>query len=75
MCMMYENRLLSLNEKTVTRNTRLADKYIFDIKRVNLEIYSKSPYYIGGKLWNSLPKEVQDINTKGKFKRAIADYI
>ena len=68
-------RLLFLNEKAVTRHTRRADRYTFDIKRVNLEIYSRSPYYLGGKLWNSLPKAVQEQNTKENFKRAIVDYI
>ena len=75
MTMIYEKRLLSLNERPIVRHTRRADKYTFDIKRVNLEIYARSPYYIGGKLWNSLPKEVQEHRTKEQFKRAITDYI
>ena len=75
MSIIYEKRLLSLNEKPIVRHTRRADKYTFDIKRVNLEIYGRSPYYIGGKLWNSLPKEVQEQRTKERFKRAIIDYI
>ena len=75
MNMMYENKIRSMHERIGVRNTRQTDKYIFDINLVNLELYSRSPYYIGSKFWNGLPKPVQDLNTKEKYKRAILDML
>ena len=73
MNIIYETRLQLLNERVVVRNTRQAEKYIFDINRVNLELYSRSPYHIGPRIWNNLPKNIQDLNTKEKFKCATLD--
>ena len=75
MSIFYDNRQQLLHERTVARNTRLADRYIFEIERANLELYSKSPYNIGGKLWNELPRHTQDLNTKKSFKCAIMNLI
>ena len=75
MSIMYENRLQTMNARVALRNTRQADKYIFETNRVNLEIYSRSPYYIGSKIWNDLPKNVQDMRKKETYKRSVYDFI
>ena len=75
MNMMYENRVNMNYERAVTRNTRQTDKYTFETNIVNLELYSKSPYYIGSKIWNNLPRHVQDLSTKKAYKHAIYDLV
>ena len=59
--MLYKRRLLQLlsilydqspgytQNRTIPHNTRLVQKRNFDIMRANIELYSKSPYCIGGK--------------------------
>ena len=73
MSMTYESRLQQVHERTMARNTRQAENYIFEINRVNSVLYSRSPYYVGSTLWNGLPKNTQDLNTKEQFKSAILD--
>ena len=75
MSIMYEKKSHLMHERVVVRNTRQADRYIFDINRVNLDLYSRSPYYVGSKFWNDLPGHVQDLNTKEQYKRAILDLL
>ena len=75
MSIMYEKKSHLMHERVVVRNTRQADRYIFDINRVNLDLYSRSPYYVGSKFWNDLPRHVQDLNTKEQYKRAILDLL
>ena len=53
------------------RNTCNADKYIFDTNHVNLDIYAKSPYYVGAKYWNDLPKDTQSSRSKAAIKKLI----
>ena len=72
MCIMYSNRWQLMHERIVLRNTRLADKYIFEISRANLGLYSKN---IGGTFWNELPRHIQDLNTKESFKRAVMNLL
>ena len=52
-------------------NTRLADRIVFSVDRVNYEIYRRSPYYVGHKLWNNLDMDVQMSKTKSLFKSRI----
>ena len=52
-------------------NTRLADRIVFSVDRVNYEIYRRSPYYVGHKLWNNLDMDVQMSRTKSLFKSRI----
>ena len=72
---LYENRLQLPGNVNMLHNTRQAIKSNFDIKRANTELYSKSPFCIGGKFWNNLPKQTQDLNTKEKFKHAILELL
>ena len=62
-------------ERAVTRNTRQTDKYTIGKNIVNLELYSRSPYYIGGKIWNNLSRHVQDLSTNESYKHAIYDLV
>ena len=75
MSMMYECKILGMYEKIPIRNTRQVDKYVFDIDRVRLDIYARSPYYIGSKFWNDLPRHVQQLNTKAAYKRSLRNLI
>ena len=72
---MFDLKQKGLFEKMHNRNTRNADKYIFDTNHVNLDIYVKSPYYVGAKYWNDLPKETQNSRSKMQFKTAIKKVI
>ena len=47
--------------------------YMSDI--VHLGIYSKSPYYMGAKLWNALPNEIKTVDDKERFKNCIKTYV
>ena len=75
MSMIYDLKQQSKYQRVASLNTRLADKYIFDIKYVNVDLYARSPYYVGSMFWNGLPKHTQDINAKMKFKRAIMEML
>ena len=70
---LYENIPKYKTHRPTTHHTRLADKHNVEICRTNTDIYSKSPYYIGGTFWNGLPKYVQEQKTKEHFKRAIIE--
>ena len=65
---LYDNRYLYQSKRIVAHNTRLAGKNNFDIMRANVELYSKSPYFIGNQLWNDFTKEMKDIGTKKRFR-------
>ena len=87
MDMLYKRRMLQLlavfydNKLDFTRNvdrlriTRQAVKNNVEIKMANTDIYSRSPFCVGGKFWNSLPKQTQDLRTKEQFKRAVLELI
>ena len=72
---MYDNRIDYQTNRVATYNTRQTEKNNFDIKRANVELYSKSPYCIGSKIWNDFPKKTQDIGSKKNFIRTIKDLI
>ena len=48
---MYDNRIDYQTNRVATYNTRQTEKNYFDIKRANVELYSKSPYCIGNKIF------------------------
>ena len=68
---LYENRLNYLPDINRLHNTRQAAKGNFEIKRENTELYSKSPFCKGGKFFNNLPKQTQDLRTKEQFKHDV----
>ena len=52
-------------------NTRQAEKIVFKTDIVHLELYRRSPYYIGTLLWNRLSAELQRQGTKIAYKKEI----
>ena len=75
LCIMYDLRQGSMYKRDSNFATRAGDRYIFEISRANLELYSKSPYCTGAKFWNDLPKQYQDLRTKELYKHAIKDLV
>ena len=41
LCLMYDSKLM--HERVRTQITRTTNKYLFELKRVNLDLYSRSP--------------------------------
>ena len=56
------------------RNTRVANTLNYVVKRCNKKAGERSIKYIGAKMWNNLPKEIQTAN-KTKFKTLLANYL
>ena len=52
-------------------NTRQAEKVMFNTDIVHLEIYRKSPFYVGTLLWNRLSAELQRQDNKAAYKNEI----
>ena len=75
LCIIFDNILDYRPNKPITHNTRLANKNNLEIYRSNTELYAKSPFCIGGTFWNSLPKHVQELRTKERFKSTIIDFL
>ena len=48
---------------------------IFEEDRIHCEIYNKSPFIRGNKLWKQLSCEIQRANTKLEFSRMLTDDI
>ena len=55
--------------------TRATDGYKFDYVLANSGIYAKSPFYVGANTWNKFPTNIQNMNSKEKFKREMRDRI
>ena len=51
--------------------TRQANKIIFKLDRADCDVYKRSPYNVGGGLWNDLPAEIQLLENKMTFKDKI----
>ena len=69
--LMYD---LSKNPDLITlpgANTRQAEKVVFKTDIVHLEIYRKSPYYMGTLLWNRLSSELQKQGNKTAYKNDV----
>ena len=57
--------------KVSNRLTRSVDKIMFNIPGRITPAYKRSPYYIGTKLWNDLPKVVQKCSDIYAFKKEL----
>ena len=75
MCIIYDIAPSSQQNRVVLHNTRMATKNNIEIGLANMQLYSRSPYYVGGQIWNNLPKLTQELKTKERFKRAISGII
>ena len=56
------------------RETRLSDRYLFNVCMTRTELYNKSPYVIGARKWNSLPNDFQIPNDIISYKRLIRQF-
>ncbi len=50
------------------RNTRNTDSLNVYIPKANIEFYRKSFKYLGGKIWNDLPNNIQNAPSVEAFK-------
>ena len=57
------------------RDTRSIERYVFNTENVHMDVYAKSPYFKGVALWNSLPLDIQNINTSALFKSAVKRHL
>ena len=71
----YDIVSMTKQPRIILQNTRMATKNNFELEVPNTQLYSRSPYYIGGQIWNKLPKMTQEQKTKERFKRIIVDII
>ena len=60
--------------KTHNRNTRTANTLNYVVKRYNKKAGERSVKYLGAKVWNNLPNEIQTAN-RIKFKTLLANYL
>ena len=58
-----------------TRDTRLSRKYTFELTRARVDLYSRSPYVVGARIWNLLPLDVQSCSSLTVFKARVSDYL
>ena len=72
---MYDLRKMNVYERNAIRITRQTEKYVFEIKQTHIDLYSRSPYCVGSKFWNGLPKNTQDMNTRAKLKTALMNIL
>ena len=40
-----------------------------------MDVYAKSPYYKGVTFWNSLPLDIQNIDTVSNFKNSVKRHL
>ena len=58
--------------RVANRVTRSVDKIVFKVPAKISLTYERSPYYVGTKLWDELPKAIQDCGDIYAFKKEIA---
>ena len=73
LCIMYDLRQKGLYERKANRVTRAAEGYTFDLTVPHMGVYAKSPYYVGASMWNALPVNIQNLNSKERFKCEIKE--
>ena len=73
--LMFDLKCHGLFKKEGIRNTRSTENYIFETDIVHTGIYAKSPYYKGANLWNEVPRHLQQVPNKGKFKKDIKRHL
>ena len=65
----------NLYKKDGCRITRSTAQYIFETDIVHSGVYAKSPYYKGASTWNSLPRNLQNMTDKCKFKNVLKKHL
>jgi hypothetical protein len=56
------------------RNTRAANTLNYVVKKCNKKAGERSVKYLGAKVWNNLPNDIQTAN-KTKFKTLLTNYL
>ena len=76
---MYKMSRDPVNIVVPSRNTRMHQKLVFRRDSKIGTKYVNSPFYKGTKLWNSLPKEIQDSDSiylfKNEIRKIYKDYV
>ena len=72
---MFSFKLNNKYKKESARVTRNADRFEFRTEIVHKDIYAKSPFYIGVRLWNSIPIDCQNLLDSGTFKNNIKKHL
>ena len=72
---LYDVAPTSQQDRVILHNTRTATKYNVELSIANTQLYTRSPYYVGGQIWNNLPRLTQELKPKEQFKRAISNII
>ena len=75
LCIFYDNITTFKPVRNMVHNTRLAEKHNIDICRANTQLYTKSPFNVGGHIWNQLPRATQELTSKNRLKKALTDVI
>ena len=72
---MFSFKLNNKYKKESACVTRNADRFEFRTEIVHKDIYAKSPFYIGVRLWNSIPIDCQNLLDSGTFKNNIKKHL
>ena len=72
---MFMLKCNNVSQKVSVRNTRNADRYIFNTDIVHKEVYARSPYYKGVTLWNNLPIDLQNQTIGLPFKICLKKHL
>ena len=74
-CIMYDLYQQGMYERNVTRVTRAANGFTFDLMVPRMSVYAKSPYYVGANVWNLLPTDIRNTDSKDEFKQKMRDHL
>ena len=55
----------------VYQNTRLSCKKTLQLPHCRLNVFKKTIFFEGVKMWNNLPSEIQDITSRNLFKNKV----
>ena len=69
--LLYKMSKDQVNIVVPARNTRRQDRIVFRIDNKIGTKYACSPYYKGTKIWDTLPKEIQDADSIHVFKKIL----
>ena len=75
LCLMYDLCKQERYERIANRVTRATNGYVFDLTMPHMSVYSKSPYYVGANMWNSLPINIRNSDSKEQFKQNMRDFL
>ena len=68
---MYKRRTDEILRRIFPRNTRRSARTVFKTFNCEGALYKRSPYFVGAKLWDSLPSSVIDLPDIFSFKASL----